>query len=170
MSACRVLWLIPLVPALALYAGDKPAAKSPLLNSVARPSISAEVRQQFGLGSEYDNRPDVERLKVAVLDYGFDGVDSTRPFLPANTVLVEHYDPDFVRRHRLGDPDFRKAFAPGNKHGRVMAQIVWAVTGQNPRGPQFFFFAQCQRTDHAPAGRPVRHRAEGRRGPVQQHI
>jgi Subtilase family len=139
MSTCRVPWLIPLVPAFAvLYAGDKPAPIPPHLNSVARPSISSEVRQQFGLGHEYDNLPDIQRLKVAVLDYGFDGVDGTRPFLPTNTVLVEHYDPEFIRRHNLGDPDFRKAFAPGNKHGRVMAQIVWAVTGQNPRGPQFY--------------------------------
>ncbi|HEX3152716.1 MAG TPA: S8 family serine peptidase [Gemmataceae bacterium] len=141
MSACRVLWLILLVPAFALYAGDKPVPKpptSPLLNSVARPDISSEARQQLGLGSEYDNLPDVEKLKVAVLDYGFDGVDGIRSFLPANTVLVEHYDPEFVRRHHLGDPEFRKAFAPGNKHGRAMAQIVWAVTGQNPRGPQFY--------------------------------
>ena len=108
------------------------------MNSVARPTVSSDVRKQLGLVPEYENLRDVERIKIAVLDYGFDGVDGTRPYLPANTVVVEHYDPEFVRRHDLGDPEFRKGFAPGNKHGRVMAQIVWAVTGQSPSGPQFY--------------------------------
>jgi hypothetical protein len=138
MPARRALWLIPFVPALAALADDKPPAKpsSPLLNSVARPEIPADVKKQLGL-AEYE-KVSVAHLKVAVLDYGFDGIDGVRPYLPANTVLVEHYDPEFVRKHQLGDPEFRKGFAPGNKHGRVMAQIVWAVTGQRPDGPQFY--------------------------------
>jgi Subtilase family len=138
MKATRALWLILLLPALAvLQAGDKPAV-SPHLNSVARPVIPAEIKKQLGLLPEYENLREVERIKVAVLDYGFDGVDGTRPYLPASAVVVEHYDPEFVRRHNLGDPEFRKGFVPGNKHGRVMAQIVWAVTGQNAGGPQFY--------------------------------
>ncbi|MBO0699373.1 MAG: S8 family serine peptidase, partial [Zavarzinella sp.] len=117
-----------------------PAAPAPAgrLYSVARPVDSSEVRKQLGLVPEYENLREVEQIKVAVLDYGFEGIDGVRPYLPANTVLVEHYDPDFVRRNNLGDPEFRKGFAPGNKHGRIMAQIVWAVTGQSPRGPQFY--------------------------------
>src|SRR5262249_27241110 len=79
----------------------------------------------------------IEDVKVAVLDYGFDGA-GTRPYLPAGTVIVEHYDPAFVRRFNLGDPDYRKGFAPGNRHGRVMAQLVWEVTGRHPRGPRFY--------------------------------
>jgi hypothetical protein len=142
MPASRRLWLIPLMPALAaLHAGDKPPAPPPgsaRLHSIARPTIPPDVRKQLGLGPEYEKVREVEQIKVAVLDYGFDGIDGVRPFLPANAVLVEHYDPDFVRRHGLGDPEFRKGFAPGNKHGRVMAQIVWAVTGQRPGGPQFY--------------------------------
>ena len=142
MPARRLLWLILLVPALAaLHAGDEPKVgptPSGRLNSVARPVLSADMRKQLGLVPEYENVREVERVKIAVLDHGFDGVDGTRPYLPAGTVVVEHYDPEFVRRHGLGDPEFRKGFAPGNKHGRVMAQIVWAVAGQNPRGPQFY--------------------------------
>src|SRR6476620_10129709 len=142
MPASRPLWLIPLIPALAaLHAGDKPPAPPPgsaRLHSIARPAIPPDVRKQLGLGPEYENLRAVEQIKVDVLDYGFDGIDGVRPFLPANTVLVEHYDPEFVRRHDLGDPEFRKGFAPGNKHGRAMAQIVWAVTGQGPLGPQFY--------------------------------
>jgi hypothetical protein len=142
MLARRALWLIALVPTLSLVnAGDKTPASLPgagRLNSVARPVIGADVRKQLGLAPEYETIREVENLKIAVLDFGFDGIDGTRPYLPADTVLVEHYEPEFVRKHNLGDPEFRKGFAPGNKHGRIMAQIVWGVTGQNPRGPKFY--------------------------------
>jgi len=141
MPASRSVGLIALVTAAALHAEDKPLGPTPpsaRLNSVARPVISSDMKKQLGLVPEYENVRDVEHIKVAVLDYGFDGIDGTRPYLPADTVVVEHYDREFIRRHNLGDPDFRKGFAPGNKHGRLMAQIVWAVTGQNPRGPQFY--------------------------------
>jgi Subtilase family len=142
MPASRFLWLVPLVPTLAaVHADDKPPASppgSPRLNSVARPDIPADVRKQLGLVPEYENLPAIDNIKVAVLDYGFEGVDGVRPFLPAGTVVVEHYDPEFVRRHGLGDPQFRKGFAPGNKHGRLMAQLVWAVAGQSPHGPRFY--------------------------------
>src|SRR5215217_7120019 len=124
MPASRPLWLIPLLPALAaLHAGDPPPAAPPgsvRLNSIARPVIPPDVRKQLGLAPEYENLPEVEQIRVAVLDYGFDGIDGVRPYLPAGTVLVEHYDPEFVRRNNLGDPEFRKGFVPGNKHGRVM--------------------------------------------------
>jgi hypothetical protein len=97
-----------------------------------------EVRKRLGLAPEYSHVRDVEAVKIAVLDYGFDGVDGVRAYLPPSTVVVEHYDPDFVQRFKLGDPEYRKDFEPLNRHGRTLAQIVWAVTGSNPRGPQFF--------------------------------
>jgi hypothetical protein len=97
-----------------------------------------EVRRQLGLTPAYDNLPALETMKVAVLDYGFDGIGGTRRYLPDDTVVVEHYDPEFVRRFHLGDPDYRKSFAPLNAHGRMMAQIVWAVTGLSARGPKFY--------------------------------
>ena len=44
-------------------------------------------------------------VKVAVLDTGFAGMESGGPYLPASAEVVEHYDPDFVRRFpSLGDP------------------------------------------------------------------
>jgi len=138
MSAGQAFLLLPmLLPLPGVHADERPAAVSPRLHTVAKPDISSDIRKQLGLTPEYVNLSGVERLKVAVLDYGFDGFDPKRPCLPANTVAVEHYDPEFVRRPGLGDPKFRKGFAPGNKHGREMAQIVWAVAGQDPRGPQF---------------------------------
>jgi hypothetical protein len=105
--------------------------------SAARLTNAPEVRKRLGLTPEYDNVPGLESLKVAVLDYGFDGVGS-RPYLPASAVVVEHYDPDFVRKFGLGDPEYRKGFEPNNRHGRTVAQIVWAVTGFHPGGPKFY--------------------------------
>ncbi len=99
---------------------------------------AAEVRKRLGLSPEYDGVAGVESLKVAVLDIGFDGVGTGRPYLPENAELIEHYDPEFVRQHGLGDPKFTKGFEPLNRHGRVMAQIVWAVTGSLPGGPKFY--------------------------------
>ena len=85
----------------------------------------------------YDSLAGIDKLKVAVLDYGFDGVDGVKQYLPTNAV-VEHYDPEFVRQFQLGDPNYRKSFEPLNSHGRTMAQIIWAVTGFHPNGPRFF--------------------------------
>jgi hypothetical protein len=103
----------------------------------ARLANADEVRQRLGLLPEYSDLVSVEALKIAVLDYGFDGV-GRRAYLPASAVVVEDYDPDFVRRHNLGDPAYRKPLEPGNRHGRTMAQIIWAMTGSRPGGPQFF--------------------------------
>jgi subtilisin family serine protease len=97
-----------------------------------------EIRKRLGLVPEYQDFAGIEAVKVAVLDYGFDGVGSGRAYLPADTVLVEDYDPQFVRRSNLGDPDYKKPLEPLNIHGRIMAQIIWAVTGNHPAGPRFF--------------------------------
>jgi hypothetical protein len=107
-------------------------------SSAARLANVEEVRKQLGLAPAYDNLPAIENMKVAVLDHGFDGINSTRRYLPEDTVVVEHYDPEFVRRFHVGDPDYRKSFAPLNAHGRMMAQIIWGVTGFHPRGPKFY--------------------------------
>jgi hypothetical protein len=112
-------------------------APPPRKATAARLANAVEVRKHLGLSPAYDNLPGVEALKVAVLDYGFDGAGS-KPYLPDNTVIVEHYDPELVRRNHLGDPEYRKDFERGNRHGRTMAQIVWAVTGFRPGGPQFY--------------------------------
>ena len=106
--------------------------------TVARLTNPTEMRTRLGLVPEYANVPGVESLRIAVLDYGFEGLNAGRPYLPEGSVVVEHYDPDFVRRNDLGDPEYRKPFEPGNRHGRDMAQIVWAMTGSKPAGPRFY--------------------------------
>jgi Resolvase, N terminal domain len=97
--------------------------------SAARLAYAAQVRKRLGLVPEYENVRGVESLKIAVLDYGFAGLDSGRRYLPEGAIVVEHYDPDFVRRFKVGDPDYRKPLDPANAHCRIMAQIVWAVAG-----------------------------------------
>lgn len=119
--------------------GSGPGAAGPGHRpSVAHLADDREVRKRLGLIPEYEDVPGVGSVRVAVLDYGFDGIGSGRPYLPDDTMVVEHYDPDFVRRFGLGAPGYRKAFEPSNRHGRLMAQIVWAVTGSHPRGPKFY--------------------------------
>lgn len=106
--------------------------------SASRLANAEEIRKQLGLTPAFDNLPAIETMKVAVLDYGFDGVNGPRRYLPEGTVIIEHYDPEFVRRFHLGDPEYRKPFTPLNAHGRTMAQIIWAVTGFHPQGPKFY--------------------------------
>lgn len=104
---------------------------------VARPANAEAVRRQLGLLPDYTSAPRLRNLTVAVLDSGFAGFDGKRPYLPPTAVLVENYDPDFVRRNDLGDPAFVKPLNPANPHGRVMAQLVWAMTGNAADGPRF---------------------------------
>jgi len=113
-------------------------ATAPKTLSAARLSNAASIRRQLNLLPAYERVASLESVKVAVLDYGFEGIGSGRPYLPANTVVVEHYDPEFVRRFNLGAPSFQKPFAPGNSHGRAMAQLAWAVTGSSAKGPRFY--------------------------------
>lgn len=101
----------------------------------------AQLRQRLGLSPTYDAVPrqNLDAVKIAILDYGFDGVATgDRRYLPRSVEVIENYDADFVRRHNLGDPDYQKSFEPGNRHGRDMAQIVWALTGSHPTGPKFY--------------------------------
>jgi hypothetical protein len=134
---------------LALLAGGRtawaqpegPGPRAPVPGrrpSASRMANAPEVRRRLRLVPDYEGVAGIEAVKVAVLDYGFDGVGNGRPYLPGDAVVVEHYDPAFVRRFGLGDPDYRKGFEPGNRHGRLMAQIVWAVAGSPARGPKFY--------------------------------
>ncbi|MCI0703419.1 MAG: S8 family serine peptidase [Planctomycetia bacterium] len=124
------LALVVVVPASMLIAADPPA--------VARVSKPEEARRRLGLLPNYATVGGIKQVKVAVLDSGFAGVDGKRPYLPPDTVVIEHYAPDFVRKFGLGDPKFTKPFRPGDAHGRLLAQVVWAATGNSPDGPKFY--------------------------------
>ena len=99
---------------------------------------SEALRRQLGLLPGYSNLGGLRSVKVAVLDYGFDGVGSGRPYLPPDTVVVEHYDPDFVRPLRSGRSRLSEAFGSWQQPCRTMAQLVWAMQGSSPPGPHFY--------------------------------
>jgi len=104
----------------------------------ARIADPFQVRRRLGASPEYDSTTSLAHIKIAVLDFGFEGYNPARKQLPASTVLVEHYPEEFVKANNLGNPDFKKGFAPGNNHGRLMAQIVWATANFAPDGPKFY--------------------------------
>src|SRR6516165_3874938 len=104
---------------------------------VARPADVNEVRTHLGLLPYTDTATQIGKIKIAVLDSGFAGAKA-RPYLPQSAVLVESYDPEFVLKHNLGDPTFQKPLNPGDAHGRQLAQLVWATTGNWPDGPKFY--------------------------------
>jgi hypothetical protein len=106
--------------------------------TVARMVNASEVRRRLGLVPGYEGVASVAKIKIAILDFGFEGVGDDRPYLPRSAEVVERYDADFVRRFNLGDPAYHKGLQPLNRHGRVMAQIVWEVTGARPGGPKFY--------------------------------
>lgn len=105
---------------------------------VSQLANAAEVRDKLGLAAEYRDYNRLKSIKIAVLDFGFEGFDAARAQLPPSAAIVENYDPEWVRKHNLGDPEYKKSFEPGNAHGRMMAQAVWAVCGSQADGPQFF--------------------------------
>ena len=113
-------------------------AQPPRPPAAARVMNPDDARRRLGLLPDYAAVPGIKDVKVAVLDSGFDGVDGKRPYLPAGAVVVEHYDADFVKKFGLGDPKFTRPFTPGNSHGRLLAQLVWATTGSSPDGPRFY--------------------------------
>ncbi len=127
-----------LVAGLPRSAADEPNRPAAPRRAPAHLADVRAVRERLGLAPGYDGVTGVESIKVAVLDYGFEGLGAGRGYLPEGTEIVEHYDPDFVRGFGLGDPKYRKPFEPGNRHGREMAQIVWSVAGSRTGGPKFF--------------------------------
>jgi hypothetical protein len=132
-GACLLAFL-----ALSREGAAQPAGVRPGARVAARLANAPEVRKRLGLVPEYENFAGIEAVRVAILDYGFDGVGDAHSYLPKSAVVVEHYDASFVQRHSLGDPEYLKPFEPLNRHGRIMAQIIWAVTGSHPGGPQFY--------------------------------
>ena len=119
---------------------DGPGRRSPRRSEGPEPAGRRQRRSASGWASSglMTRWSGSGSVKVAVLDYGFDGLGAGRGYLPDSSEVVEDYDSEFVRRFGLGDPEYRKPFEPGNRHGREMAQIVWSVSGSRPEGPKFY--------------------------------
>jgi hypothetical protein len=95
-----------------------------------------QYRKLFGLDA-YPFNDRLAKMKIAVLDNGFQGIEKEKSYLPQSTKVVELYDEEFIKKHNLGDPKYQDRFLPTD-HGRVMAQLIWAMTGQQEAGPQFY--------------------------------
>ncbi len=135
VPALLIAWLAPTASGWAQAVRND---ATPVRRGASHLVEAREARKRFGLSPDYEDFAGIEAVKVAILDYGFDGMADGGPYLPNSAEVVEHYDPDFIRRFGLGDPEYRKGFEPGNRHGRVMAQIVWAMTGSHRGGPKFY--------------------------------
>ncbi len=107
------------------------------LLSAAKPFYISEIRTYLDLLRYTDTAAKIGQIKIAVLDSGFAGAKE-RPYLPASAILVENYDPEFVTKFNLGDPSYQKPLNPLDTHGRLLAQLVWATTGNSPDGPKFY--------------------------------
>ena len=129
-----VAGIIVLLSATLALIAVEPAASV----SASKLTNAESARRKLGLYASYPAVPTIGQVKVAILDSGFDRIDGKRPYLPKTAEVVEHYDPEFIRKHKLGEPDFQKSFTPGESHGRLMAQIVWAASGSSPFGPKFY--------------------------------
>lgn len=79
----------------------------------------------------------ISKVKVAVIDNGFLGYQSGSGQLPSSTVLVEKYDPEFVKKYDLGNPAYNEGMGQ-TEHGLQMAEIAWALSGGTQEGPQFY--------------------------------
>jgi hypothetical protein len=106
--------------------------------SIASLVNETELREKLGVPLTIGDDDRLTDIRIAILDYGFAGIDPASPCLPSTAELVEHYDPDWIAKQSLGDARFQKSLEAGNPHGRQMAQAVWSITGRKPAGPKFF--------------------------------
>lgn len=106
-----------------------------------------ELRKTFDLAA-YDRVP-LDHIKIAVLDVGFNGIveaanDGSLTLvdgvLPPTAKAIEDFSPYFPE-------ECPSPFSPSKKrpdrlqsinHGAIMAQTAWAMTGNNPTGPEFY--------------------------------
>jgi hypothetical protein len=96
-----------------------------------------QLRRFYNLTPEYDNVPS-EQVTVAIFDSGFNDIIEKdqetgklliKPgALPASAVLIDDYS-EFV-------PGTKFVPLKEHNHGGMMAQTVWAMTGNNPLGPK----------------------------------
>jgi hypothetical protein len=79
----------------------------------------------------------VSQVKVAIIDNGFLGYQPNSGQLPSSAVLVDKYDPEFIKRYNLGNPAYNEGMAQ-TEHGLQMAEIAWALSGGTQEGPKFY--------------------------------
>lgn len=83
-----------------------------------------DLRKVFRLVPDYE-RTETRNIRIAVLDNGFQGAKEHK-YLPDSRILVEKY----------AEKDIE--LDANDAHGRLMAQIAWAMTGRRESGPHFY--------------------------------
>lgn len=82
-------WRASLVCLIALLGkggpGQAQSVKLEPAMGAAQLADATSVQKRLGVVPDYEGRADVESIKVAVLDYGFEGVGKGRSYLPAST-------------------------------------------------------------------------------------
>ncbi len=87
-----------------------------------------ELRSVYGLDA-FTARPEaLARLKVAVLDNSFEGFLQNQNSLPQSA--------EFIRGPLRTPPSAGSTSSAG--HGLLMAQVLWALSGNHPEGPKLY--------------------------------
>ncbi len=94
-----------------------------------------KMRSFYGVDELSKDR--ISQIKIAIIDNGFLGYQKGSGQLPDSTVLVQEYDPDFIKKYNLGNPAYKENMAQ-TEHGLQMAEIAWALSGGKSEGPQFY--------------------------------
>lgn len=94
------------------------------------------IRTALGL-NQYAHRANLNTVKIAIIDNGFSGFEPDGKYLPLSATLVSQYNPEFIKKYSLGDPNYHLAAAQ-TEHGRIMAQVIWGITGAHAEGPRFY--------------------------------
>lgn len=133
-----VVWIG--ISAAAFASAETKSTKKDASLEIKRIGNVEELRKTYGL-TAYGG-VDLHNVKVAVLDRGFTTVTKSIEGeqdlqiidgqLPPTAVIVERYNEIF------GDQECPVRRLEDMEHGGVMAQTVWAMTGNNPLGPQFY--------------------------------
>jgi hypothetical protein len=99
------------------------------------------LRKIYGLDQLIKNQKPIQNIKIAIIDNGFAGAENAGAYLPNSAKLVSEYSQDFLTKYSeqygLGESLISNPPDMQNDHGRRIAQIVWAMTGSHPDGPQF---------------------------------
>lgn len=94
-----------------------------------------KMRSFYGVDGLSKDR--ISQIKIAIIDNGFVGYQKGSGQLPDSAVLVEAYDPEFIKKYNLGNPAYKENMAQ-TEHGLQMAEIAWALSGGKSEGPQFY--------------------------------
>jgi len=111
---------------------------SPNAISDVKLTNAADIQKLLGIVKEKLRDIPLDKIKIAVLDTGFEGYapgDTT--YLPITTTLVAEYPIEFIQKHDLNVTSAGSPLLP-TSHGRMMAQTIWGALDAPANGPHFY--------------------------------